>query len=185
MTQTNEGTSKSRAIRAPHGWKAPSKQLVPQGKTVCLTIRPGQPGKSIRVNHPDAAGMQFVVNVPRKAKVGRKMLVPCPTSAELCVAKAHTAEAAATVVVMPSRIRRRNPVGTPEQRSLPALPLSASVPRVVLLVSTQQNMAWRRRGRCSQAGRLMRLTPSAIGFQTRPRPSSIGARKRSETRATG
>ena len=78
MTQTNVGTGKSRAIRVPHGWKAPSKQLVPQGKTVCLTIRPGQPGKSIRVNHPDAAGMQFVVNVPRKAKVGRKMLVPVP-----------------------------------------------------------------------------------------------------------
>merc|ERR1719460_2886941 len=40
MTQTNVGTGKSRAIRVPHGWKAPSKQLVPQGKTVCLTIRP-------------------------------------------------------------------------------------------------------------------------------------------------
>ena len=78
MTQTNLGTGKSRDIRPPHGWKAPTKQLVPKGKTMCLTIRPGQPGKSIMVNHPEALGSKFAVNVPRSAKVGQKMLVPLP-----------------------------------------------------------------------------------------------------------
>jgi len=78
MTQTNSGTGKSRDIRPPHGWKAPAKQLVPKGKTICLTIRPGQPGKCIKVNHPEAPGSKFKVNVPKSAKVGQKMLVPLP-----------------------------------------------------------------------------------------------------------
>jgi hypothetical protein len=65
MTQTNVGTYKSRDIRPPHGWKAPMKELVPKGKTMCLTVRPGQPGRCIMVDHPEASDLQFAVNVPK------------------------------------------------------------------------------------------------------------------------
>lgn len=87
MTQTNVDTDKCRDIRPPHRWKAPTRLLVPKGKTMCLTIRPGQPGRCIMVNHPEAPHMQFAVNVPKDAKIGRKMLVPVPPVSKAVPAK--------------------------------------------------------------------------------------------------
>merc|ERR1740127_274423 len=53
MVQMNKGTGKSRAIRAPNKWKAPSKPLVPPGKTTVVNVPyPGKAGAFIAVNVP-------------------------------------------------------------------------------------------------------------------------------------
>merc|ERR1719450_905866 len=81
MVQINTDSRKERQIRAPHGWKAPSKPLVPKGPTTVITVPPGSPGTTIQVPHPGVKGSYIAVNVPRSAKVGQAMLVPVPKEA--------------------------------------------------------------------------------------------------------
>merc|ERR1719174_3358877 len=78
MMQVNNGTGKSRAIRAPKKWKAPSKPLVPPGKTTVVNVPHGAPGTTIHVPYPGKAGAFIAVNVPKSAKPGQAMLVPVP-----------------------------------------------------------------------------------------------------------
>merc|ERR1740130_1217383 len=61
MVQINKCTGKSRSIRAPNKWKAPSKPLVPPGKTTVVNVPRGAPGTTIHVPYP-----------------GKAMLVPVP-----------------------------------------------------------------------------------------------------------
>merc|ERR1719331_1123580 len=78
MVQINKGTGKSRAIRAPNKWKAPSKPLVPPGKTTVVNVPRGAPGTTIHLPYPGKAGAFIAVNVPKSAKPGQAMLVPVP-----------------------------------------------------------------------------------------------------------
>merc|ERR1719272_1334961 len=78
MVQINKGTGKSRAIRAPNKWKAPTKPLVPPGKTTVVNVPRGSPGKTIQVPYPGKPGVFIAVNVPSSAKPGQAMLVPVP-----------------------------------------------------------------------------------------------------------
>jgi len=78
MMQINKGTGKSRSIRAPNKWKAPSKPLVPPGKTTVVNVPRGAPGTTIHVPYPGKAGAFIAVNVPKSAKPGQAMLVPVP-----------------------------------------------------------------------------------------------------------
>merc|ERR1719498_1289417 len=78
MLQTNKGTGKSRAIRAPNKWKAPKEPLVPPGKTTVVTVPRGSPGTTIQVPYPGRPGAFIAVNVPKSAKPGQAMLVPVP-----------------------------------------------------------------------------------------------------------
>merc|ERR1719352_27389 len=82
MTQMNTETNKIRNIRAPHKWKQPSKQLVPQGKTTVVTVPAGAGGQTISVPHPSDPGKFISVNVPAGAKAGQAMLVPVPDKGE-------------------------------------------------------------------------------------------------------
>merc|ERR1712080_278688 len=81
MMQINQGSGKSRAIRAPNEWKAPKKPLVPPGKTTVVNVPPGAPGTPIQVPYPGKPGAFIVVNVPKSAKSGQAMLVPVPDAA--------------------------------------------------------------------------------------------------------
>merc|ERR1719337_149654 len=78
MVQVNKGTGKSRAIRAPNKWKAPTKPLVPPGKTTVVNVPRGAPGTTIQVPYPDKPGAFIAVNVPKSAKAGQAMQVPVP-----------------------------------------------------------------------------------------------------------
>merc|ERR1719201_1043587 len=78
MVQVNKGTGKSRAIRAPNKWKAPTKPLVPPGKTTVVNVPHGAPGTTIQVPYPGKPGAFIPVNVPASAKPGQAMLVPVP-----------------------------------------------------------------------------------------------------------
>jgi len=88
MRQINLGTGKSRPIRAPRGWKAPSVPLVPKGETTVVNVPRGGPGTEIMVPYPGQPGKFIKVNVPASAKVGQAMLVPVPP-----VSQAATQEA--------------------------------------------------------------------------------------------
>jgi len=77
-TQTNQNTGKTREIRPPHGWKQPSKPLVPPGQTTVITVPPGSPGTTIQVPWPGKPGEFISVNVPASARPGQAMLVPIP-----------------------------------------------------------------------------------------------------------
>mmetsp|Transcript_115903 Transcript_115903/g.201207 ORF Transcript_115903/g.201207 Transcript_115903/m.201207 type:complete len:233 (+) Transcript_115903:92-790(+) len=78
MKQINKETRKERDIRPPFKWKAPSKPLVPPGKTTVINVPPGAPGTTIQVPYPGRKGEFIAVNVPPTAKVGQAMLVPVP-----------------------------------------------------------------------------------------------------------
>merc|ERR1719375_282885 len=91
MAQTNMGTGKSRAIRAPNKWTPPTKPLVPPGKTTVVNVPPGAPGTTIQVPYPGRPGAFIAVNVPKSAKPGQAMLVPVPD----CPAKAPATASAA------------------------------------------------------------------------------------------
>merc|ERR1719247_327863 len=78
MVQVNKGTGKSRAVRAPNKWKAPTKPLVPPGKTTVVNVPRGAPGTTIQVPYPGKPGAFISVNVPASAKPGQAMLVPVP-----------------------------------------------------------------------------------------------------------
>merc|ERR1719353_1485476 len=78
MMQVNNGTGKSRAIRAPNKWKAPTKPLVPPGKTTVVNVPCGALGTTIHLPYPGKAGAFIAVNVPKSAKPGQAMLVPVP-----------------------------------------------------------------------------------------------------------
>merc|ERR1719201_3208965 len=78
MVQVNKRTGKSRAIRAPNKWKAPTQPLVPPGKTTVVNVPHGAPGTTIQVPYPGKAGAFIAVNVPASAKPGQAMLVPVP-----------------------------------------------------------------------------------------------------------
>merc|ERR1712007_421904 len=74
--QKNLDSGKTREIRAPHKWQAPSAPVVPPGKTATVKVKRGQPGTQLTLKHPD--GGFYTVSVPRNAKVGQTMLVPIP-----------------------------------------------------------------------------------------------------------
>jgi hypothetical protein len=78
MMQINKVTGKSRTIRAPKKWKAPTKPLVPPGKTTVINVPRGAPGTTIHVPYPGKPGAFIAVNVPKSAKPGQAMLVPVP-----------------------------------------------------------------------------------------------------------
>lgn len=78
MVQKNLGTDKEREIRAPHKWQAPSKPIVPPGRTTCVKVPPGSMGTTIHVPHPDDARQSIAVRVPNSARPGQAMLVPVP-----------------------------------------------------------------------------------------------------------
>lgn len=78
MKQVNQDTGKEREIRCPHGWKQPSKPIVPPGPTMTVTVPAGAPGKSIEVPHPKDPSKMITVQVPAKSKPGQAMLVPVP-----------------------------------------------------------------------------------------------------------
>merc|ERR1719272_1799280 len=78
MEQINKGTGKSRAIRSPSKWKAPTKPLVPPGKTTVVNVPLGAPGTAIQVPYPGKPGAFITVKVPKSAKPGQAMLVPVP-----------------------------------------------------------------------------------------------------------
>lgn len=78
MRQKNTDTGKERPIRAPYGWKAPKKPIVPPGPTTCIKVPPGSPGTTIEVPHPHNKSVMIKVHVPRTAKAGQAMLVPVP-----------------------------------------------------------------------------------------------------------
>merc|ERR1719359_785412 len=78
MLQLNLGSGKSRAIRAPNKWKAPTKPLVPPGKTTVVNVPRGAPGTTIQVPYPGKPGAFIAVNVPKSAKPSQAMLVPVP-----------------------------------------------------------------------------------------------------------
>merc|ERR1711934_1141144 len=81
MMQVNNGTGKSRAIRAPSKWKAPTQPLVPPGKTTVVNVPRGAPGTTIQVPYP-----------------GKAMLVPVPDSpayATTATVDAHGSSASA------------------------------------------------------------------------------------------
>eukprot|EP00927_Polykrikos_kofoidii_P001576 TRINITY_DN105_c0_g1_i1.p1 TRINITY_DN105_c0_g1~~TRINITY_DN105_c0_g1_i1.p1 ORF type:complete len:248 (-),score=58.17 TRINITY_DN105_c0_g1_i1:120-863(-) len=79
MEQINKETGKRRQIRPPHGWKPPSKPIVPAGPTITVTVPPGSQGKIIQVPHPKQPGLFIDVSVPARAKPGQAMLVPVPS----------------------------------------------------------------------------------------------------------
>merc|ERR1719476_136964 len=182
MTQTNVGTYKSRDIRPPHGWKAPMKELVPKGKTMCLTVRLGQPGRCIMVNHPEASDLQFAVNVPKEARVGRKMLVPVPPVGKAVPAKGKGKSRGGGGSHGGSGGGGGRGSGGGDAKPEP---LAAAVPPLVLLACTPRSTGGKLRGRCLGTAPSTRLKPSAIGVRTRLRPSRTGVRRRSETWATG
>merc|ERR1719263_1815927 len=98
MVQVNKGTGKSRAIRAPNKWKAPTKPLVPPGKTTVVNVPHGAPGTTIQVPYPGKPGAFIPVNVPKSAKPGQAMLVPVPdtpTYATTATVDAHGSGASA------------------------------------------------------------------------------------------
>lgn len=78
MAQLNTGSGKCRSIRAPKNWVAPTKPLVPPGKTTVVTVPRGAPGTTIQVPYPGQPGAFIAVNVPKSAKPGQAMLVPVP-----------------------------------------------------------------------------------------------------------
>jgi len=90
MKQVNLATRKTRDIRPPRKWKAPSAPIVPQGKTTVVNVPPGAPGTVIQVPFPGKPGKFIAVNVPATARPGQAMLVPVPD------------ESTATVVATPS-----------------------------------------------------------------------------------
>merc|ERR1719361_320402 len=79
MTQQNKTSGKTRDIRAPHKWKAPTAPITKPGPTFCITVPPGAPGKTIQVPNPKNKAQMIAVNVPPTAKVGQAMLVPIPS----------------------------------------------------------------------------------------------------------
>merc|ERR1719453_2356573 len=96
MMQTNMGTGKSRAIRAPNKWKAPKEPLVPPGKTTVVNVPRGAPGTTIQVPYPGRPGAFIAVNVPKSAKPGQAMLVPvpdCPADAPAAAVGARSSKA--------------------------------------------------------------------------------------------
>merc|ERR1719262_1205640 len=78
MVQINKGTGKSRAIRAPKKLKAPTRPLVPPGKTTVVNVPRGAPGTTIQIPYPGKPGAFIAVNVPKSARPGQAMLVPVP-----------------------------------------------------------------------------------------------------------
>merc|ERR1719506_2921200 len=97
MMQVNNGTGKSRAIRAPSKWKAPTKPIVPPGKTTVVNVPRGAAGTTIQVPYPGKPGAFIAVNVPKSAKPGQAMLVPVPdtpTYATSATLHAHGSSAA-------------------------------------------------------------------------------------------
>merc|ERR1711912_207482 len=99
MMQTNVGTGKSRAIRAPNRWKAPKKPLVPPGKTTVVNVPRGAPGTTIQVPYPGMPGAFIAVNVPKSAKPGQAMLVPvpeCPADASAATSEARAVKSSSS-----------------------------------------------------------------------------------------
>jgi hypothetical protein len=78
MKQVNQGTGKTRDIRAPRKWKAPSAPIVPKGRTTVVNVPPGSPGTVIQVPYPGKHGQFIAVDVPATARPGQAMLVPVP-----------------------------------------------------------------------------------------------------------
>merc|ERR1719305_1857176 len=78
MVQINKCTGKSRCIRSPNKWKAPTQPIVPPGKTTVVKVPRGAPGTTIHVPYPGKVGAFIAVNVPKSAKPGQAMLVPVP-----------------------------------------------------------------------------------------------------------
>jgi hypothetical protein len=78
MKQQNVGTGKERQIRPPHGWKAPTKPIVPAGPTMTVRVPPKSAGTTIHVPHPKFAGQFIAVEVPKNAREGQAMMVPVP-----------------------------------------------------------------------------------------------------------
>jgi len=78
MTQTNSRSGKSRQIRPPYRWKAPSAPITKPGRTACIKVPKGSPGSTIHVPHPEDKTQMIAVDVPAGGKVGRAMLVPVP-----------------------------------------------------------------------------------------------------------
>merc|ERR1719353_184858 len=72
MVQINKGTGKSRAIRAPNKWKAPSKPLVPPGKTTVVNVPRGAPGTTIHVPYPGKVGAFIAVKSPSLRSLARQ-----------------------------------------------------------------------------------------------------------------
>jgi len=105
MRQTNTGSGKSREIRPPYKWKAPTVPIVAAGRTFTVKVPPGGPGNIIHVPHPDQKnykGQMVAVNVPGSARVGQAMLVPVPqgAAAPISIVEPSAAEAA-HVAAMP------------------------------------------------------------------------------------
>merc|ERR1719235_3138244 len=78
MVQINPESGKERQIRAPHKMKPPSAPIVPSGPTMVVKVPPGGPGTQITVPHPQDKSVSFVVDVPKRARVGAAMIVPVP-----------------------------------------------------------------------------------------------------------
>lgn len=78
MVQKNEKTSKERAIRPPHRWKAPPAPITTPGPTTCIKVPPSTAGTTIQVPHPRDKSSFISVAVPASAKAGQAMLVPVP-----------------------------------------------------------------------------------------------------------
>jgi len=81
MKQINKDTGKEREIRPPFKWKAPSKPIVPEGKTTVINVPAGSPGTTIQIPYPGKKGAFIAVNVPASAKAGQAMMVPVPDEA--------------------------------------------------------------------------------------------------------
>merc|ERR1740138_200227 len=97
MVQVNKGTGKSRAIRAPNKWKAPTKPLVPPGKTTVVNVPRGAPGTTIQVPYPGKPGAFIAVNVPKSAKPGTGTNIAwpdAPSHATSATLHAHGSSAA-------------------------------------------------------------------------------------------
>jgi len=111
MSQTNLKSGKSREIRPPYKWKAPTAPIVAAGRTFTVKVPPGGPGNIIQVPHPDQKnfkGQMVAVNVPASAKVGQAMLVPVPrgSAAPISIVEPSAAEAA-HVAAMPEGEEKR------------------------------------------------------------------------------
>lgn len=95
MKQINKDTGKERDIRAPHKWKAPTKPIVPEGKTTVINVPAGSPGTTIQIPFPGKPGAFIAVNVPASAKAGQAMLVPVPDEAMITASGDKHPDAAA------------------------------------------------------------------------------------------
>jgi len=101
MKQVNRATGKTRNIRPPRRWKAPSAPIVPKGKTTVVNVPPGAPGTVIQVPYPGKPGKFIAVNVPASARPGQAMLVPVPDESTATIVATPSAPAAGGASVPP------------------------------------------------------------------------------------